>query len=1571
MAMQRRVLLSATVIDVLEGSVTYAACPECYSKLTQGTCPKCGFWYTQSEISYRYRLCLAVCDGSAVSFVTAFGGMLNLFFGTPASDFQQKYVCPLENQLGSLSTNTVKAAVEETFAGRTLVFGLKISSPLNPRCAAGAGSVDKDKGNHSVLTLQDIIEMTGVGADMRNNFVATQVLPQTSPQTRQTVSHHLDVLMAVLAREDANHAVLSSGSDEAQLSLLLHSFLREARPDLELTESSVSHCPLSPEVSDVLSSRSSPSDLDHVSVALSCDNSRLSSVSFESIDRPKSQNLSDSRIHLNVKSVSPNWRNSSESFRYTGPSTPLELDKETNDFCDRSQDDFRKKNCLHACSHRQHSNDRSLLGHGRWESGDVLDLHDHLTCHVHTFDGGPRRSVRLINRELGKDLQNLRGKENTHQYIGRDKSCSLHDQIKSRRHEFSHVVNAGVLKAQPNQENMRSERAKKDDRKKSWKAGQTWCKTNHFRRLRKMSGVCHNKFGGDRSKARLTHDSKIVQDVSKGSPQLRLKNAETCSSMEVLRNSLSCSQNASALIFTHAACGGDLSVLCRTQDRSHFESSSDRYGFEDSPQLKNKNMYSSDFYRLLKTNLKSSKESTATIHNEKSATDLKETSTSADNEDHDCNMGGGNSTTSVQGNYFSCFPVAKDNSCSQTTNPPVAVTCDHQHNVSVRTVCESKTLSLKKQLELQHSPTTLQQLPSDPAGGRDSCDVGGGLNLLGAAISPMGGHHTSLEEMPESEDFDLFMAACAYDNVQPVQMTGTLSVSKEAQSSGNKKSSGGLGRNICDPTTLIQVTREPSDGSTEPAGGPEGNHNCDVIKSPQGVDAPSGHNGVWTSGLMRTFCDSISSQGLAPCAYNSLTTSLQAMVTPSDDNTDMARGKCDNEEDNARERNFSQLFDETRLTDAYAQSISANVTLRRHCTRKDRKKKKTSHVTRKSGEAVCPTLAQISPCETLESTDNFLCSAVEPPESEDMWKFLEDCEPASCVSSQVDHGVEGRSCVSCLPFPSKHNLEMTSEQLGRIQNTKLRGGIGRPTAQGIVNFDSQRKAKERLSVVVKQSGAQDGWQCDLRDRREKSGETDNTNDCVSSHILQQQSLSFDEINIDFDHLRLPSAGIDQNECRTLYGSAKNGSEVSRTKFLNPIEVTCVRGQSRKLCQNFLSGSLADRPDSSLEFVTPDISSGFRKSGSNGGVAEVTTAQYHYENSLESSHMSVCHTAAPSAISPLPVVCNIQSTTLQKSSNPPLCNVRLSFCNQSMDLFASPGGSQQTDEPGSQSVQNRTRPSYSYVNETSTIFSSDPDSLSCDKLKQNSKLSVCKRVRFSSISNQLHFYHNNSSCSGTSNVTDVRDVSPAVQLKSCLKPQVTLDNVAGECSSQDLFSDRSSNMTTEYSQIGCSLVGTDDGNSPCVTCDVSSPDLFSPSVVSESVPGCVSVSCTDRSSLWHRTITSMAIPSSLVTFDHSPVTTSERSTASHRWRLLTPKALFTPRSHCPDSLRPTGHTGVAQAVRDVVQQDEDKNSEDLFTSPISPQPFGQASIVCEDGNLCSIKEIYPDPKEACSSPDLFI
>ena len=53
---------------------------------------------------YRYRLCLSVADNTAVTNITAFGGMLNAVFGTPASQLFKKYVsvrwyCVFQSQL--------------------------------------------------------------------------------------------------------------------------------------------------------------------------------------------------------------------------------------------------------------------------------------------------------------------------------------------------------------------------------------------------------------------------------------------------------------------------------------------------------------------------------------------------------------------------------------------------------------------------------------------------------------------------------------------------------------------------------------------------------------------------------------------------------------------------------------------------------------------------------------------------------------------------------------------------------------------------------------------------------------------------------------------------------------------------------------------------------------------------------------------------------------------------------------------------------------------------------------------------------------------------------------------------------------------------------------------------------------------------------------------------------------------------------------------------------------------------------------------------------------------------------
>ncbi|RUS74965.1 hypothetical protein EGW08_017278, partial [Elysia chlorotica] len=91
-----RVLLAATVTDIGTGPSVYPACRQCYCKLTvsennihHSKCPKCNRSYKSEEIYHRFRLSATITDFLSTANITAFGGMLDVFFGGSASHFHK------------------------------------------------------------------------------------------------------------------------------------------------------------------------------------------------------------------------------------------------------------------------------------------------------------------------------------------------------------------------------------------------------------------------------------------------------------------------------------------------------------------------------------------------------------------------------------------------------------------------------------------------------------------------------------------------------------------------------------------------------------------------------------------------------------------------------------------------------------------------------------------------------------------------------------------------------------------------------------------------------------------------------------------------------------------------------------------------------------------------------------------------------------------------------------------------------------------------------------------------------------------------------------------------------------------------------------------------------------------------------------------------------------------------------------------------------------------------------------------------------------------------------------------
>ena len=63
-------------------------CPKCSCILIIiHRCPKCRRWFKSEDTYYRYRLCATITDFLSSANITAFGGMLDVFYGETASKF--------------------------------------------------------------------------------------------------------------------------------------------------------------------------------------------------------------------------------------------------------------------------------------------------------------------------------------------------------------------------------------------------------------------------------------------------------------------------------------------------------------------------------------------------------------------------------------------------------------------------------------------------------------------------------------------------------------------------------------------------------------------------------------------------------------------------------------------------------------------------------------------------------------------------------------------------------------------------------------------------------------------------------------------------------------------------------------------------------------------------------------------------------------------------------------------------------------------------------------------------------------------------------------------------------------------------------------------------------------------------------------------------------------------------------------------------------------------------------------------------------------------------------------------
>ncbi|XP_061880512.1 DNA damage-induced apoptosis suppressor protein isoform X1 [Entelurus aequoreus] len=131
----RRSLVDCTVLFPQDACVFYPCCRGCFTRMdvktrdtTRYICLKCGYSCLKEQLQYRYRLSLRVTRDRRIFGVTVFGSSLNPFFGIHATEFQRL----VENLDGpseaSIRSKLLAKAVEDSFVGRRLVFGIKVTN---------------------------------------------------------------------------------------------------------------------------------------------------------------------------------------------------------------------------------------------------------------------------------------------------------------------------------------------------------------------------------------------------------------------------------------------------------------------------------------------------------------------------------------------------------------------------------------------------------------------------------------------------------------------------------------------------------------------------------------------------------------------------------------------------------------------------------------------------------------------------------------------------------------------------------------------------------------------------------------------------------------------------------------------------------------------------------------------------------------------------------------------------------------------------------------------------------------------------------------------------------------------------------------------------------------------------------------------------------------------------------------------------------------------------------------------------------------------------------------------------
>ncbi|BFZ24168.1 hypothetical protein BsWGS_27207 [Bradybaena similaris] len=226
MAGMGRVLLDATVTDVGLGPFVYPACGQCYSKLEfiklrdcqLHQCQNCGRTYSSGQVQFRYRLCLTVTDGTTLSNLTIFGGVLNSFFGFSATEFHNRVISSAEHKYGPSYGNIIQVAVEQAFVGQRLLFGLKTSYSNSTQ--KHSNHINK----HSAISLRDICQSSNTSSQKTTgrhfpDLIAVQIMPLNNSSFSATVVECLQHLETIIEESNLTPDVYSN---RASLLQMLH-----------------------------------------------------------------------------------------------------------------------------------------------------------------------------------------------------------------------------------------------------------------------------------------------------------------------------------------------------------------------------------------------------------------------------------------------------------------------------------------------------------------------------------------------------------------------------------------------------------------------------------------------------------------------------------------------------------------------------------------------------------------------------------------------------------------------------------------------------------------------------------------------------------------------------------------------------------------------------------------------------------------------------------------------------------------------------------------------------------------------------------------------------------------------------------------------------------------------------------------------------------------------------------------------------------------------------------------------------------------------------------------------------